>query len=76
MDRIMNGKKARAIRQAAHSATPGLPYRDYEVVKTKLVMANVRGEDGKLRSQQVEHRTFGLIENCTRKHIKMLKRAA
>ena len=76
MDTTMNGKKARAVRQAARNATTGMPYAEYRVIKTKTVVANVRGEDGKLRAQQVQHRTFGLIENCTRKHIKMLKRAA
>ena len=76
MDTTMNGKKARSIRQAVYASTSDLPYRDYEVVKTKTVVANVRGEDGKLRPQRVEHKTFGLIENCTRKQIKMLKRAA
>jgi len=76
MDRTMNGKKARAIRKAARSATQGMPYREHKVVKTKRMVANVRGADGKLRPQQIEHRTFGLIDDCIRKHIKMLKRAA
>ena len=70
----MRATKAKAIRQRARAAAPGVPDRVYESEVTGRVFA--KKPDGSLDPMRfVEKRTFRLRRDCLRAHIKRLKSA-
>lgn len=70
----MNGKRAKKLRAIAQSLSVGMSSAEYTEINPRLKRFEYMDRNGKTRTFSVPTCTRVLIDNCTRKIYKNLKR--